>query len=68
MIMKDEKENEFFNKNVIVQQTDDYCKYGKLVKTELHGIWLATPKEISFITYNNIKTIKLNPNPNYRRG
>ena len=65
-IMKDANSNNFLNKDVIVQQLDDYCKYGKLVKTELHGIWLATLKETSFITYNNIKTIKLNHNPNYR--
>ena len=64
--MKEEKS--FLNKNIIVQQLDDYCKYGKLIKSELHGIWLQSPKETSFIAYANIKTIRLNLNPHYKEG
>lgn len=54
---------EFLNKDIIVQQVDNFCKYGKLVLIEPYGIWLKSTKETSFIAYNNIKTIKLNDNP-----
>ncbi len=55
-----EKEPTFLNKQVIVTQIDNFVKYGELYKQELHGIWLKSNTEISFIAYNNIKTIKLN--------
>jgi len=60
--MKNEKDD-FLGKDIIVQQLDDFCKYGKLVLIEQHGIWLKSIKETSFITFNNIKTIKLDKNP-----
>ena len=54
-----EAKNQLLNKPVIVTKADSFVLYGTLLAMELHGIWLQTTKETSFITYNNIKDIRL---------
>lgn len=56
-------QEQFLNKKVDVQQIDDFHLYGIIVSFEQHGIWLKTQRETSFITYQNIKQIRLD-----RRG
>jgi len=56
-----EEKEPLLNKQVIVTQKDRFVKYGELYKAELHGIWLKSDKETSFVSYDNILTIKLNP-------
>lgn len=49
----------FLSKPVAVTKSDNFVLYGIIISREQHGIWLKTKKETSFITYNNIKEIKL---------
>lgn len=56
-------QEQFLNKKVDVQQIDDFHLYGLIVSFEQYGIWLKTQRETSFITYQNIKQIRLD-----RRG
>ncbi len=55
------KERNFLNKQVIVTKADGFVLYGTLVDCQLHGIWLKTKQETSFLAYSNIKDIRLNP-------
>ena len=59
-----EERNKFLNKHVKVTKEDGFVLYGKLVDKELFGIWLESDTETSFITYNNIKDIRLDPRYN----
>ena len=54
-----EENNLFLNKPVDVELNDGYHIYATLVKNELHGVWLKSKSETSFITFNNIRKIKL---------
>jgi hypothetical protein len=53
------QESPFLHRRVAVTQADNYVKYGELERTEAFGIWLRIGEEISFIAFNNIKTIRL---------
>lgn len=62
--MINEKEM-FLTRKVNVRKNDDFVLYGRIKSFEEHGIWLDTGKEISFITYNNIKEIRLSKEQDY---
>jgi len=49
----------FIENNVDVSKCDGFHLYGVLKKIEQHGIWLETKRELSFISFNNIKEIRL---------
>ena len=55
-----EKEK-ILSKAVAVTKTDNFVLYGTIISSEQFGIWLKTKKETSFISYNNIKQIRLDP-------
>ncbi len=57
------EENEFLGKNVDITRINGYHIYATLIKTEQFGVWVKSHTETSFISYNDIKDIRLD-----RRG
>lgn len=54
------KKEELFEEEVKVSLESGFVLYGTIIKKELHGIWLKTDQETSFINFNVIRDIRIN--------
>lgn len=55
----------FEGKRVSATKLDGFVLYATLLKMEEHGVWLQIKNTVLFVTYNNLKEIRLDERGEY---